>query len=553
MQRVFAVSIWRWLVVNTVGYLSFSLGLVGCFALLMAANGGLLNHRWRCELWTFASIGAFGTYFWLPVVIPNIWRLGLVTGFILAAFWLRRGVQWLEQAMSRMVRKSYLVLGEQSDMRELVRRAKRKFLSFDPNRFFKDGQLFLGRDEDGAPYWLPLNDLRHVLVQGSTGTGKGRFLQVSACQLIAQGESVFYLDPKDDEFAAHAMHDAALKVQRPYQYIQLTSDQPAQMNILDGATPDEIIRLLEATFQFQDRGKPSDFYLAGDREGVERLSNVASGATCVDLYNKAISDPWFSENAKNLLARLKAVASIPAINARATGISLEWLLDQKAAVYVRGDLDADAVRAAMRMLFIRVIQLASRRDRMAGRLPIINVIADEVRFQVSGPVLTALSTSRDKGVRLWLACQSAADVRAAEINMDKEAVAGIINENTPHKICYRIEDAETASSLAAKTGTIRVMQEVRETQLNLMFAETLGRRSLREAVANRVDSNVFLSLPSSWGIYMGGAEVKLLQIAPVKIEKRKEALMVTPALMGDHEGNAAKIDDIFDLSGGDHD
>ena len=60
---------------NAVGYLSFLLGLVGCFALLMAANGGLLNQRWRCELWTFASVGALGAYFWLPVAVPNAWRV----------------------------------------------------------------------------------------------------------------------------------------------------------------------------------------------------------------------------------------------------------------------------------------------------------------------------------------------------------------------------------------------------------------------------------------------------------------------------------------------
>lgn len=535
--------------IDYVSFISFLLGLGACFALMMAMDSGVLDQRWRCELWAFAAVGLGIYYFWLmEAANKDAWLLGLLIGFSLAALWLRMGVQWLEKLGSNLVRPSYLVLGENSDMRKLVKRVKWRLTWFDPRRYFKQGQLFIGRDERGSPYWLPLNDLRHVLVQGSTGTGKGRLLQISASQLIEQGECVFFLDPKDDEYAAHSMFDAAQRSGRHYQYIQLSSSQPPQLNVLQGASPEEIIRLLEATFQFQDKGKPSDHYLAGDREGVERLSNECHGATCMDLYNKAASDPWFEENAKNLLSRLKAVAGVQAINARSGGASLQELMQQCAAVYVRGDLEADAVRAAMRMVFIRIIQLASRRDRLDGVLPIVNVIADEVRFQVSGPVLTALSTSRDKGVRLWLACQSAADVRAAEINMDKEAIEGIINENTPHKVCYRIEDPDTAKMLAEKTGTIRVMEQTRETQTNLMMAETLGRRTLREGQANRVDSNVFLSLPPGWGIYMAGPEVKLLQIAPARVPKRRDAITITPAVTNDRNGGVVKFDDIFDLS-----
>ncbi|MES3041867.1 MAG: hypothetical protein V4730_12055 [Pseudomonadota bacterium] len=102
--------------------------------------------------------------------------------------------------------------------------------------------------------------------------------------------------------------------------------------------------------------------------------------------------------------------------------------------------------------------------------------------------------------------------------------------------------------LAEKTGTIRVMEQTHETQINLMMTETLGRRTLREGQANRVDSNVFLSLPPGWGVYMAGPEVKLLQIAHVPVPKRREAITIKPAVSTYSNGGAVKIDNIFDLS-----
>ncbi|MDP1775918.1 MAG: TraM recognition domain-containing protein [Moraxellaceae bacterium] len=438
-------------------------------------------------------------------------------------------------------------MGEPIDMRDLVKRAEKQTKEFDPRTYFKSGALFTGRDQDGQPCYLPLSMLRHVIVQGTTGTGKGRFLQVSAAQLIGEQEAVFYLDPKDDEYAAHVLYAVAEEHGREYRCIQLTANQLPQLNILEGATEDEVVRILEATFQLQDKGKPSDFYLAGDRKGIKRLAKNSAGKTCRDLFREACADPWYEEHAQNLLTRLEAIAEIRAINAVEPKVSLSDLIEQKAVVYVRGELDSDAIRTVMRMVFIRLIQIASQRSRLDGPLPMINIIADELRFQLSSPVLMALSTSRDKGVRLWLACQSSADVRAAEINLDKEAIEGILLENTPHKLTYRIEDPTTADKLAEKSGRIRIHQCTIETARNLMMVETVLKRSWRETQARRVESNEFLSLPPGWAIYMAGPDVQLLQIAPICVVKNDAALQIMAAKQSDDFADSS-LDDIFSLS-----
>lgn len=202
---------------------------------------------------------------------------------------------------------------------------------------------------------------------------------------------------------------------------------------------------------------------------------------------------------------------------------------------------------------MRIIQLASRRDRLAGPLRQVNIIADELRFQISGPVLTALSTARDKGVRLLLACQSVSDLRASENSMDKEALAGIVVENTPIKLVYRVEDPVTAELMAKKTGAVRVMEELRETQLNLALTETMTSRSLRETTADRVDQNTFLSLPAGVGVFMFGGDVRLLHITPLIVEKNPAATCISPASDHNVTSAAATSQSVFDLGGTEHD
>lgn len=510
--------------------LNFTVGAATGLSLLLACNAAILEQWLRSELFTYAGVLGLGASYWGQFDLHDpAWQRGCIFGVACAVIWMRFGVPWIEQATDELIKRSRIMLGQHTDMRVLAERISRNSVSYDPRRFFQADSVFVGVDQAGKAFHLPMTALRHLMVMGTTGGGKGQLLQSLSAQLLNQKESVFYLDPKADEFAPHVLFDAAARAGVGYQFLDLGVDQPPQINVLEGASQREVIQLLESTFQLQDRGKPSDFYLAGDREGVRELAAliVEHGLTCREAFLRIADDKAFAEQAANLRSRLKALAEVSAINAQRSAIDLAHVIESGGAVYVQGALEEEATKAAMRMLFVRLIQLASRRDRLAGALRQVNIIADELRFQISGPVLTALSTARDKGVRLLLACQSLADIRASETSMDKDALAGIVIENTPLKLTYRIEDPDTAELLARKSGTVRVMEEVRETRLNMVLTETLGKRSLRESEGYRVEPNTFLSLPRGWGVLMYGGEVQVLHISPLPVIKTHKAIAIT--------------------------
>lgn len=530
--------------------LNIAVGVVTGCAVVLACNGAKLEQWIRSELMTYVAVIGFGvSYFGVYELIDPNWQRGFFFGIFCAIVWLRFGVPRLEKFQDELIKRSRILFGEHTDMRLLAKQIAKKSVVYDPRRHFIAGSVFIGADQTGKPFSLPLSALRHLMLMGTTGGGKGQLLQSVSAQLLAEREAVFYLDPKADEYAPHVMFDAAHRAGVDYHFLNLAVGQPAQINVLEGATEREVVQLLEATFQLQDRGKPSDFYLAGDRDAVRELACMiaSEGLTCREAFQRIANDESFAERAANLRSRLKAVAEVAAVNAKQSAIDLAQVIEKGGAVYVQGALEEESTKAAMRMLFVRIIQLASRRDRMAGPLRQVNIIADELRFQISGPVLTALSTARDKGVRLLLACQSITDIKAAETSMDKDALAGIVIENTPIKLTYRLEDPETAELMAKKSGTIRVMEEVRESRLNLAFTETLGKRSLREAEAYRVDANTFLSLPQGWGVLMYGGDVHVLQIAPLQVAKTKLAIEVTPAALACPEYSRTAEEDCFDL------
>ena len=81
-----------------------------------------------------------------------------------------------------------------------VRREKSDLIKFKPR---SDGQIYLGKDVYGSDVVMNLRKAPHILVAGTTGSGKSVCLNSMICCELLSGSEMYLLDPKRVEFKVY--------------------------------------------------------------------------------------------------------------------------------------------------------------------------------------------------------------------------------------------------------------------------------------------------------------------------------------------------------------
>ena len=180
-----------------------------------------------------------------------------------------------------------------------------------------------------------------------------------------------------------------------------------------------------------------------------------------------------------------------------------------------------------KMILVRLLQIAETRDRIAGPLRPVGIILDEVKYHLSRSALEALGAARDKGVHVVLAHQSLADLKDVGGDLDGDAVVGSVVENCKVKICYRVQNPDTADWLARMSGSILVDDEARTVSKNIALSEKIDSdRTIRQADRYFVDENMMINLPSGVAVVYGLGLAKFAQVCNLKTEKRAENVVI---------------------------
>lgn len=477
----------------------------------------------------------------LPV--SHVWQFaGMATlGGAVAATYMRWVVPAVDQAAERLTKGTALERNGKTDVRTIHQLLPAVPPAFDPLKFWGSQGFFLGIGEGGRPVYWP-GDLPHVQVTGTTGAGKGVFLSMLAAQCAARGEAVFYLDPKDDEWAPHVLAHVAAQRGVPFHFVDLRPSAGPQINLLAGASEEEITELFYAGFGLSERGTDADFYRLADRQAAKKMARLAAaGATPAALWNALWNahGATLREEAPGFAGQLQEMAELPAVNADLGRLDLEKIINDGGAVFVVGSMRNTAVIRMQRMLLVRLIQLAERRDRTADAPRKICIVLDELKYHVSRPALEALGAARDKGVHLVLAHQSLADLRDCPADLDPEAVVGAVMENGKVKLAYRVEDPDTAEWLARKSGRIQADDEIRRVTRNAALAETVdNERTIRQAERFFIDDNMVLNLKPSQAVLFGLGLPQFLHTSPIRVTKTK---LVPRIVAGDRVTDPADL------------
>ena len=492
----------------------------------------------------FAPVLFFGTnwlvefYGFRPFPIPHqeaaLWGGLWIGGLMTAWGWLRYGGPQVNAVLVRFKRGTSLERNSKTDVREIEKFFPRGAMDFDPAKYFDPRKgVFLGLDERKKPVYVNFpkgTAAPHVQVVGTTGAGKGVSLGIMGAQFLERGEAVFFLDPKDDEWAPHVLHHVAQRAGKPFYFINLNRPNGAQFNPFQGATEEEAFELFQAGLSLTDKGDASDFYGIADRREAQATAKLmaSQGMNIAQAYvarSDVLNDP--KTGAEKFAGRLRELAETPSINAASGGIDLAKVVEEGGCVYVVGSMRNDIVKTVQRILFVRLIQLAERRERIAGDLRPVCIVLDEVKYHLSRPALEGLGAARDKGVHLVLAHQSLGDLRDCTKDLNPDAVVDAVVENCSIKICYKVQNPATAEWLAAMSGSIQVDDEVRRVKRNVAQAEIVDpERNIRQAERHFIDTNMLLNLPKGVAVVYGEGLPKFVSIRPLKVPKTPDAIQV---------------------------
>ena len=158
---------------------------------------------------------------------------------------------------------------EISDIREKIKQLNAK--DFDPTDYYQDEKIFFGLDENNEPLYVDYEDWTSSNFQclGATRHGKGIVYGIIMDQLISRGDTVFYIDPKTDDYAPYIMKAAAEKAGRKFIYLSLSDEIPlGQYAPFEGGTFSEAYSRAEIAFGLNLTGDPGTDYYKGQEQQV---------------------------------------------------------------------------------------------------------------------------------------------------------------------------------------------------------------------------------------------------------------------------------------------
>lgn len=470
----------------------------------------------------------------------------LIMSTIFAAFgaavyfaWLRQGQPWWDARAQAMTKKSSLERNKKTDVRNIDLHIPEKVNAHDPKKHFKQNAIYLGLGEALKPFYFPAAVLPHVQVAGTTGAGKGVILGTLAAQCLLNGEAVFILDPKLDEYWPHVLAQAAKDADVPYIPVDLRPTAKAHINFFHKSSKEQIEELFLGAFSLSEKGTDSDFYTIDDRAAASFVaSQYKEGDTPASLFNKFGAE--LEQKAKKFHGLLKEMAELAPVNAK-VGVDLRKIISDGGAVYIIGSMRNAKVVRMQRMLLVKIIQLCEERDRTAGKPRPVCAILDEAKYHISKPFLESLGAARDKGLHVIIAHQSLADLKDCPADLNADAVVGAVMENCSLKIVYRVEDPLTAEWLARKSGRIQVDDEVRRVTKNAALAEVVNdERQIRQSERFFIDENMILNLHKSQAVVYGNGLPTFISTSPMQVQKSADNLK-TQAFEGDSITSAAEL------------
>lgn len=429
---------------------------------------------------------------WFITLAKNSWPKAVIAAILgaIGRFATRRYLVPIYSAILRKLRNNQTD-EKLTDIREEKSRFEVK--NFVPSKLYKNELILVGLDEKNNSVFIPASTWYETNMQiiGPTRYGKGVILGGIMEQAIMRGDTLFYIDPKNDKFAPHVMYQAAKAAGRKFYYLTLHDDGIGQWAPFAGGTVRDGLARLEIAYGLEFTGDPgTDYY-----KSQERMALVKNFEKTRNLESlKKLMEEEDANRINAELVRWTGIESLCPKNGK--GFSIEKALLENAVVYVQGHLDDSVIKTATKIFIVELIQEARR--LAPKRKAHLTAAIDEVSFLASKQLAQALATAVGFNVNFILAYQSQEDL----LNIDDKTVNAkyvhqSINVNSQIKAVYGGADFDTAEWIANLSGTIvKSVTKMEKTEVSHAGGEIWeNHRTIGTEAENYINTNVVLTLP----------------------------------------------------------
>lgn len=368
----------------------------------------------------------------------------------------------IEPYVSYLIRK-YRVKqnsGKLSDIRTEFETLKSK--NYDPRKYFKEGYMFLGLDENNKPIYETDDDFksRHIKIVGPTQTGKGVIQGLIIYQSIMKGWITGFFDIKPDDYIYSIMCKACKDFGRPEPIVvDLNGIGPGSYNMFTNGNKRDILSRIQAAVNVNEKGTNADFYNANERSLMIDIQEHFDGnlKTLEQLLLGNLPSgekkPEYYEITQKSRAYVKEMKSHKPLNPKkGRGFNIDKTLETGAVFYIRGSITDKLVKKAQTIMLMDMIQSVLRIGKQDKHF---YLAIDEVKFIVSDMLSTGLSTVLSKGMNISVAYQTRSNLMSLEdTTLNAKAIASEVEVNTLTTLTYKAADDETAKWAAGLTGTI---------------------------------------------------------------------------------------------------
>lgn len=489
--------------------------------LCVAASGFLASAGYSLACWLdpslFSSDGmtAIQAYLDKTSVEHTAQAIGAAAGLIVSIF------------LNFFIVPSFIRKGNGPNTRETLD-ALRNAPQFNPGVYMsQDKGLFIGRDLNKRPIYVPWRkvDETHMQIMGSTGAGKGVSLSLMGVQFVQAGKTVIVFDPKGDAHSKSIFYEAATANGREFIFIDLNQQIP-QINPFSKTTPQEAADLLIAAFELRGQGSDGDYYKGREEDCAYSIAD-AGIESLPHILGKAHSDPVVREE-ENFLRKLRKLER-SRVFMTDDGPDLEEKIQSGAVIYVECSAGGEAVSMAQKLLLLRIMQIIkARKDKSRS----VAVILDEFKYMLSPAALMALGLMRSSNCHCLLAFQAIGDL-ADNPSLNETAAKSAVLTNTAIKIIFRIPEVQYAEELSRMTVENTRFDEITGKQPDEV---SKGTGSWREVHEPSIAVSLLTNLPMptdhadktiSCGVVFIGSEATPFSTSPV-IHKNS-AVSISPA------------------------
>lgn len=462
------------------------------------------------------------------------WVVCFVSGLVLSVYGSRIFHAKFAGLISRFTVKSSIRQGAATDIRYMDD-VMPNISDYNPLDYIDISKgIFVGLDENVKPIYLEDMDnwyMRHFLIVGSTRSGKGVAMQSLGIQSLMIGETVVFLDPKGDTYLPGIFKQQCNELNLPYNYIDLTSNEP-QINLIADFDERDLKNCFIEAFSMRERGAESDVYRKIEQEFLENLAKFI----CYDEeQNKSLLEMCdefgiyrYSDKNKASVSDLNKLCNIGSVNA-ASGRSLSELLHGGGCIYIVGDLLDETMKKLQRFIFCRIAQLTRNQanyvEQYGGNKMQVTVFADELIAHISRFVTESYTVTLGWGLKIVSAIQDLKLLKGAPADIDPEFLIGAVFGNSQNKLFYRADDIDTADYLSAMTGEIRIEEEQMTVKRNSLHSEQLNPEiKISQSKRNLIDRNMILRLRQFEAVFCSSLEYRsaiacLCKTSPVKAPK----------------------------------